>query len=185
LSDSQVQLLITLYIRQHLLKMNADYWIKQLRLNAHPEGGYYRETYRSPEDITTSGLPNRFGAARSISTAIYFLLRSTEHSAFHRIKSDEIWHFHAGSALNIYVLHSQGVRTYRLGLDVESGEHPQVVIPASHWFGARVSQGGEYTLSSCTVAPGFDFKDFELGNRPELSASFPACAAIIDALTPP
>ena len=165
--------------------MNADYWIKRLNLNAHPEGGYYRETYRSREDIAVCGLPDRFEAARNISTAIYFLLRASDRSAFHRIKSDELWHFHAGGALHIYVLRPDGITIHKLGLDLDNGEQPQVVIPANQWFGARVAARGDYSLCSCTVAPGFDFKDFEMGDRRTLSKLFPAHIDIIAELTRP
>ncbi|HEX6226656.1 MAG TPA: cupin domain-containing protein [Chryseolinea sp.] len=161
----------------------ADYWIHHLKLHEHPEGGFYRETYRSKENIQPCGLPLRFPAPRSFSTAIYFLLRSKDRSLFHRIKSDELWHFHAGSALMLYVLHGGTLSEFRLGNNPENGDSLQVVIPGTAWFGAKVVSPEGYTLSSCTVAPGFDFKDFELANRAKLLQEFPNHSAIIEALT--
>src|SRR6478609_10368902 len=129
--------------------MNSyEYWIQHLSLQPHPEGGFYKETYRSAENIPEQSLPAFFTGARSISTAIYFLLRSQDKSLFHRIKSDELWHYHAGSSLTIYVLDQAGVSIHKLGLDVEKGELPQVVIPATSWFGATVNEPHHYTLSS-------------------------------------
>jgi predicted cupin superfamily sugar epimerase len=161
----------------------AEYWITQLKLTPHPEGGFYRETYRSTENIQLCGLPVRFASPRSFSTAIYFLLRSQDKSRFHRIKSDELWHFHYGSRLCIYVLRVDKVEILKLGTNVEEGDSLQVVIPANCWFGAQVISPNTYALSSCTVAPGFDFKDFELADREKLLQEFPHHAEIIKALT--
>jgi predicted cupin superfamily sugar epimerase len=161
----------------------ADYWIHHLKLDPHPEGGFYKETYRSKENIQLCGLPFRFSAPRSFSTAIYFLLRSQDKSLFHRIKSDELWHFHAGSTLNIHVLQDGNLSTFHLGNNLEQGEFLQVVIPANCWFGAKVKSPETYTLSGCTVAPGFDFKDFEIADRKKLLLDFPNHAAIINELT--
>ncbi len=162
---------------------SAEYWIKHLDLIAHPEGGFYKETYRAKEVIGTHGLPDRFAAARNFSTAIYFLLRNEDKSMFHRIKSDELWHFHAGGCLSIYVLTNNGLTTYKLGSDPERGESLQVVIPANCWFGAKVHDGNAYTLAGCTVAPGFDFQDFEMADRNQLLEAFPAHVEIIHLLT--
>lgn len=161
----------------------ATYWIEHLKLQPHPEGGFYKETYRASEKIPVDGLPSRFFGPRNLSTAIYFLLRAKDKSLFHRIKSDEIWHFHAGETLNIYVLTDKGVLTHQLGPNLEKGDSLQTVIPANHWFGAEVAGAGTYTLSSCTVAPGFDFKDFELANRVNLVTEFPQHENIIAKLT--
>ncbi|SKC71555.1 cupin domain-containing protein [Ohtaekwangia koreensis] len=162
---------------------SPEYWITQLALLPHPEGGFYRETYRTAELIPSPGLPSRFPAARNFSTAIYFLLRSHDRSLFHRIKSDELWHFYAGGPLNIYILTDLGLTTYTLGSDLEKGESLQVVVPANCWFGAKVVDENSYTLSGCTVAPGFDFADFEMANRNTLLKTFPACKSIIELLT--
>jgi uncharacterized protein len=161
----------------------ATYWIEHLKLQPHPEGGFYKETYRAAEKIPVDGLPSRFFGPRNLSTAIYFLLRAKDKSLFHRIKSDEIWHFHAGETLNIYVLTDKGLITYQLGPNLEKGDSLQIVIPANHWFAAEVANAGAYTLSSCTVSPGFDFKDFELANRSNLVNEFPQYENIIAKLT--
>jgi predicted cupin superfamily sugar epimerase len=163
----------------------ATYWIKNLRLNPHPEGGFYNETYRANEKIALCGLPLRFTESRCMATAIYFLLRSQDRSMFHRIKSDELWHFHAGDTLEIFVLSQQGLVVHKLGTNLEQGDRPQLIIPANHWFGAGVRAGGAYTLSSCTVAPGFDFQDFEMGNRELLLEEFPQHRDLILQLTDP
>ena len=161
----------------------SEYWIKHLDLRAHPEGGYYKETYRSTENIQLCGLPSRFSSPRTFSTAIYFLLRSQDKSLFHRIKSDELWHFHYGGSLRIYVLRQENLSIFNLGSDLENGDNLQVVIPANSWFGAKLVLPDSYTLSSCTVSPGFDFKDFELAERHKLLQEFPQHAEIIQELT--
>ncbi len=160
----------------------AEYWINQLDLQAHPEGGFYKETHRSAETIPQNGLPTRFPGPRSFSTAIYFLLRSQDCSLFHRIKSDELWHWHAGGTLSIYVLDRKGMKIHFLGDNPEKAEFPQLVIPANAWFGAKVNQG-DFVLAGCTVAPGFDFDDFELADRRVLINQYPAHKEVIEMLT--
>jgi predicted cupin superfamily sugar epimerase len=162
---------------------SSEYWINHLELKAHPEGGFYKETYRSKESISVAGLPTRFADERNFSTAIYFLLRSEDCSMFHRIKSDELWHYHAGSCLSIYVLTAEGLKIHKLGSNLEEGELLQVVIPANCWFGAKVNNQSTYTLAGCTVAPGFDFSDFEIAERNQLLKEFPQQRAIIEILT--
>lgn len=182
-----------------IVKRTAEYWIQQLRLLPHPEGGYYREIYRSPELI--ADLPKRYKGRRPFATAIYFLLRGDQFSSFHRLKSDEIWHFYSGVPVSIFVIGRDGrLTTARLGLNTEKGELPMFVIPAGSWFAAALSQTPKsqisnrksaignkkpYTLLGCTVAPGFDFADFELGNRLELCRQFPKHRALITKLTMP
>ncbi|HEY8936822.1 MAG TPA: cupin domain-containing protein [Cyclobacteriaceae bacterium] len=161
----------------------VHYWIEQLALLPHPEGGYYKETYRSREEINSELLPKRFSGSRNFSTAIYFLLPSEGRSLFHRIKSDELWHFHKGSSLFIYVLSDSGIKIHVLGDNPVKGESLQVVIPANTWFGAKVNESDSYTLAGCTVAPGFDFNDFELASRDELLNEFPALKEVIIQLT--
>ncbi|MGC3945144.1 MAG: cupin domain-containing protein [Chryseolinea sp.] len=158
--------------------MTADYWIEHLNLSPHPEGGFYRETYRAVGKFDRQ--PN--GDERNFSTAIYFLLGKQDRSMFHRIKSDELWHFHAGGRLTIYVLTNSGLISHSLGQDVEHGDQLQVVIPANHWFGAMVTDG-PYVLAGCTVSPGFDFRDFEMANQQDLLTEFPKCTDIIRQLT--
>ena len=165
------------------MSTEAQYWIEQLALLPHPEGGYYKETYRSQEEINSGSLPTRFNGARNFSTAIYFLLSSEDRSLFHRIKSDELWHFHKGSSLSIYVLSDNGIKIHLLGDNPVKGESLQVTIPANTWFGAQVNEPDSYTLAGCTVAPGFDFNDFELAKRDELLHEFPACKEVVIQLT--
>jgi predicted cupin superfamily sugar epimerase len=158
----------------------ATQWIRALGLLPHPEGGHYRETYRAASTITPPG----GDAPRSLATAIYFLLQGDEVSALHRLRADELWHFHAGSRLRVVELTPDGaLREHRLGLDVEAGEQPRVAIPAGSWFGAQVADRTGFTLVSCTVAPGFDFADFELGERAALGLRYGRFAEILDTFT--
>jgi uncharacterized protein len=157
--------------------------VKRLNLTRHPEGGWYRETYRAAENIPVEGLPERFCGERAASTAIYFLLEKGDVSAFHRIRSDELWHFYAGAALTVHILSpGGGYRQIRLGRDLDGGQEFQAVVPAGCWFGAEVSGEGAYALVGCTVAPGFDFADFELADRHELCRQYPPHSDLIDRL---
>ena len=158
----------------------ADEGIARLALVRHPEGGWYRETYRAAERVEARALPTRFGGGRVFSTAIYYLLRSGERSALHRIKSDEIWHHYAGDPVTLWLLEAPGAaREIRLGGEGE----PQALVPAGVWYGARVVDGGAYALMGGTVAPGFEFADFELADRAALLGRWPAHRALIEALT--
>jgi predicted cupin superfamily sugar epimerase len=161
----------------------AEYWIEHLGLKSHPEGGFYRETYRAQELIPAGGLPPRFESARSFSTAIFFLLRSGDRSLLHRIKSDELWHFHCGGRLALYQLTGRSATVTYLGANPDAGEHLQVVVPAGTWFGAKMVDPDSYCLCGCTVAPGFDFSDFELADCRRLLEEFPSQATIIEMLT--
>ena len=163
----------------------ARHWIDRLHLQPHPEGGYYRETYRAPLILPYAALPSH-GGDRSASTAIYFLLAGDEFSAFHRIRSDELWHFYAGSGLLVHVITPAGeYEQLLLGNNAAAGEQFQTVVPAGCWFGSslRDSSAGTYALVGCTVAPGFDFVDFEMAKRNELLAQYPQHRAIIERLT--
>ena len=154
--------------------MTAEDWIDHLSLLPHPEGGFYKETYREASD----------GGGRAASTAIYFLLRAQDISHFHRIDADEVWHFYAGDPLNVHVLTSAGEhQIHHLGGDPMTGQVMQAVVPKSHWFGAEVVAGGQFALVGCTVAPGFEFAGFEMANRAALKERFPVHAEIIDKLT--
>jgi hypothetical protein len=160
--------------------LTAQQWIERLGLIRHPEGGWYRETYRSAERIDAAALPQRFGGARALGTAIYYLLQAGERSALHRINSDEVWHHYAGGAVSLWILDAPGTaREVRLG----GGGEPQAIVPAGAWYGARIVDGGAFALMGGTVAPGFDFADFELADRATLLAGWPAQRAIIEALT--
>jgi predicted cupin superfamily sugar epimerase len=163
---------------------SADYWIDHLRLAPHPEGGHFRETYRAAERIAGAHLPDRYGGPRVHSTAIYFLLRAGEVSALHRIKSDEIWHFYAGGALVVFMVDPDGARRdITLGPDPDDGHALQATVPAGDWFGAMLGPGAPYALVGCTVAPGFEFADFDLADRRALVARYPQHASLIERLT--
>ncbi len=162
----------------------VNYWIEKLELTKHPEGGYFKEVYRSDENMEESALPERYRGERAFATSIYFLLKGDEFSSFHRIQSDETWHFYVGSVLELNVLSIEGVlEKYLLGRELEKGELLQVTIPRNHWFGARVLDRNGFALLGCTVAPGFHFDDFELADREELLEQFPAHSEIIRELT--
>jgi len=162
----------------------ADKWIKDLGLEVHPEGGYFRETFRAEGEIDGTALPEKYGASRKYYTSIYFLLKDMEVSHFHRIKSDEIWAFHAGDALDIHVISPKGVyEILKLGLDISKGEKPQHIVKAGSWFGATLANGSAYSLVGCMVAPGFDFADFELAKRKDLITLYPDYQKVIIELT--
>ena len=149
--------------------------VRHLQLLPHPEGGYYRETYRSSGRIPGEVLPASFSGERNYSTAIYFLLEGGQYSAFHRIASDECWHFYQGIPLHIYVLHPSGeLETIVLGNPVF-----QAVVPAGCWFASRPSEPEGFCLVGCTVAPGFDFADFEMAAAETLAGKYPAHASLI------
>ncbi|HEX4166399.1 MAG TPA: cupin domain-containing protein [Bryobacteraceae bacterium] len=157
---------------------DAAYWIGKLALKPHPEGGYYRETYRSGLATGTAR------GARTASTAIYFLLDGENFSAFHRIASDEMWHFYAGASLSVHLIDRNGAhRQIMLGGDAEAGEVFQAVVPAGVWFASCLTKSASYALVGCSVAPGFEFEDFELARRSELSAEYPQHRELIRRLT--
>ncbi|WP_027882186.1 cupin domain-containing protein [Meiothermus rufus] len=163
---------------------SANFWKDQLSLEPHPEGGFYRQTYIAQESIPQACLPSRYRGQRAFSTAIYFLLEYPDFSAFHRLKSDEIWHFYAGQPLHLWQISPQGqLKHLRLGPDPSQGQVFQAVVPAGHWFAASLEAPGSYALVGCTVAPGFDFADLELASRTALAEQFPQHRALIEKLT--
>lgn len=162
---------------------NAEQIIRQFDLQPHPEGGWYKQSYKSHETIPGHALPERFTGDRAFSTAIYFLLTGGDFSAFHKIKSDECWHFYSGDPLNIYMINKNGeLQIITLGNDFEKGHLFQFVVPANHWFAGRPASGSRHCFVGCTVAPGFDFDDFELANANELSLKYPRHQQIISQL---
>ena len=148
--------------------MDSKTIVEKLELIAHPEGGFYKETYRSMQSVKTDR-----NQLRNMSTAIYFLLENDNKSLFHRIQSDELWFFHQGASLEIVYIQNGILQTITLGNSFADGEVLQAIIPANTWFAAAVKHFQGYALVSCTVAPGFDFADFELANRNELMQEFP------------
>jgi predicted cupin superfamily sugar epimerase len=155
-----------------------------LEMLPHPEGGWYKESYRSTDTISSSCLPKSFNGVRNFSTAIYFLLENGNFSAFHRIKSDEVWHFYAGGPLEIFIIHENGtLEVLTLGSGLNADEKFQQVVPANVWFASRPKQGVSFSLVGCTVSPGFDFNDFELAKQNDLEMEFPQHQTIIHELT--
>lgn len=148
--------------------------IEILSLTPHPERGFYSETYRASARVASSS----HAGDRSASTAIYFLIVNDEPAtSLHRLKSDEVFHLYEGGPLEILQLRADGrVVVSRLGLDIAAGERPQAVVPAGTWFGTELVAGATHCLVGCTVAPGFDFADFELADGPELEAQYPEAA---------
>ncbi|MBS4058162.1 MAG: cupin domain-containing protein [Bacteroidales bacterium] len=161
----------------------ARWWIDRLKLMPHPEGGYYKEVYRSAAQFPYVDSKASFPAGRAVSTAIYYLLETGDFSAFHRIKSDEIWHFYAGDTLEILEFDDSAKLHIHPLCNAEDDGTPVVVIPANHWFAARLTPESRYVLAGCTVAPGFDFRDFTMGNKQDLLTCIPEYADIIAALT--
>ena len=136
--------------------MSSQFYIDQLDLQPHPEGGYFKETYRSVGTIPANALPGGFTGARSFSTAIYYLLQKGEFSTFHRIQSDECWHFYAGQTLLIHIIFDNGQYVcVKLGTNIDAGETFQFVVPAKAWFASEPATGSAFALVGCTVAPGF------------------------------
>jgi len=166
------------------LDKDATYWIEKLGLEPHPEGGYFRQTYRSEVVIARAALPAGFTGARVASTAIYFLLEGKNFSAFHRLRSDEVWHFYAGGPLIVDVIEPTGKYSLiRLGRDLDAGEVPQALVPAECWFASHVADWKSFAVVGCTVAPGFDFEDFEMGKRADLVTLCPQQRELIEGLT--
>ena len=159
--------------------------INHYNLLPHPEGGFYRQTYEASEQILREALPERFDGNRNFSTAIYFLLPFGNFSAFHRIKSDEVWHFYEGCALHIHVIHPNGdYECLKLGSNMNNGENYQLVVPANAWFASEpTGEKGTFALVGCTVAPGFDFADFELADAEKLVKQFPSHERLIRRLS--
>lgn len=162
---------------------DRQYWIDHFGLEPHPEGGYFKETYRASERIAAHALPDRFAGERAFSTAIYFMLTAGNFSAFHRIAADEGWHFYTGRPVRVHLLDDQGYRSIDMGDDPEAGQVFQAVIPGKTWFASEVIADEGYGLVGCTVAPGFDFEDFEMARREELLEAYPQYAEVITRLT--
>jgi predicted cupin superfamily sugar epimerase len=164
--------------------ITAEKLVKLLGLKSHPEGGYYKETYRSDEIISKGALPKRYKGNRRYGTAIYYLLTRETFSAIHRIKTDEIYHFYLGDPVELVQLLPDGSGCMTmLGNDIEAGALVQTVVSRETWHGARLAAGGKYALLGTTVSPGFEFADFEVGDRNELIRLYPSFSDTIVALT--
>lgn len=159
---------------------NNQFWIKHLNLQPHPEGGFFREVYRSNLEIENEKLPVGFSGTRKLSTSIYYLLRSGEISRLHRLQSDELWYYHYGSSLKIVLLDQEGVKhTKILGAKLDKAEQLQVIIPSGTIFGAEVMDSDSFSLLSCMVSPGFEFDDFEVFDKEDLLQAYPKHSELI------
>jgi hypothetical protein len=166
------------------LPERANELVEALGLVPHPEGGYYRETYRANLTLAESALAPTFHGLRAASTAIYYLLAAGDRSRLHRIRSDEVWHFYLGDPLQVVELTEAGdVLVTTLGTDITAGQVPQHVVPAGRWFGSCPAPASQFSLVGCTVAPGFDFADFEMATAEQLIADFPSARNWIERLT--
>ncbi|MDP9077467.1 MAG: cupin domain-containing protein [Bacteroidota bacterium] len=157
---------------------NAAYWIDHLQLQPHPEGGYYREVFRS-EIVVTGNDSFKFKKA---CTSIYYLLEGEDYSGFHRIQSDEMWYFHKGSPLHVHVIDENGNHN-PLELSDNATGNLSLVVKAGLWFAAEISSKTGFTLVSCAVAPGFEFSEFEMADKDELTALYPLHEIIINRLS--
>lgn len=166
------------------MSKDAKYWIRKLNLEPHPEGGFYRQTYKSAQVLPREALPPHFTGPRAASTAIYFLLEGKSFSAFHRLRSDELWHFYVGAPVLVHVINESGEYSkILLGSDPDAGEELQAVVKAGCWFASHVRDRKSFALVGCTVAPAFDFDDFELAKREELARHYPQHRELIEQLT--
>ncbi len=158
--------------------------ISKLDLTPHPEGGFFKETYRSEGFIKRDSLSEVYSGERNYSTCIYFVITSESFSAWHKIHQEEFWHFYLGSSITIHLISPEGeYSTVVLGNDIVNGEVPQYVVKGEWWFAVTVNKEKNYALTGCTVAPGFDFDDFILPSRKELIDIFPHLSKEITQLT--
>lgn len=155
----------------------AMYWIKHLALQRHPEGGYYKEVFRSAQQVNRSGEKTH----RKACTSIYYLLEGEDYSGFHRILSDEVWYFHKGNPLHIHVINEQGIHETHELSDKTTGSL-SVVVPAGLWFAAELPTKTDYCLVSCAVAPGFEFSEFEMADKTELGKTYSQYKTIFERL---
>jgi uncharacterized protein len=168
------------------MSRNASFWIEQLNLSKHIEGGSFSEVYKSELKLSASQLPEHFSSTtgRHLCTHIYFLLEKEQFSALHRIQSDELWHFYAGDSLIIYEIETSGnLVTHVLGTDPEKNQQLFTYVKAGSWFGAALPADSGFALVGCTVSPGFDYDDFEMADRETLAHQYPRHCALIKSLT--
>jgi len=168
----------------HTDPSTVEDWARSLSLLPHPEGGFYREVYRADEIIPAASLPSRYNGQRVHSTHIYYLLPGNTFSAFHRIRSDEAWHFYTGCPVELHVLgpDRNQYQCLTVGMDIAQGHFPFVMIPRNTWFAAKTLDPKGFALVGCTVAPGFDFEDFEIARSTDLMVEFPQHTELIASL---
>lgn len=154
--------------------MTKEEIIAHFNLQPHPEGGFFKEIYRSKGRISRAELGLNYTGDRNHSTSIYFLLTSDNFSAFHKVNQDESWHFYQGDAIELHMIAPGGEHSKILiGHDYKEGEVPQFVVPGGYWFAAKVLKPDSFAFVGCGVAPGFDFDDFVLAKRDELIKAHP------------
>lgn len=158
-------------------KETAAFWIDRLGLLPHPEGGYYREVFRSEKLVNRV---NQIGS-RSALTSIYYLIENEDHSGFHRIASDELWYFHAGAPLHIHVITGSGEHKTRELSDSDTCSL-SLAVDAGQWFAAEIASGQGFTLVSCAVAPGFEFSEFEMAQKEQMFRLYPQHTALLERL---
>jgi uncharacterized protein len=164
------------------LNKDAAYWINNLNLGEHPEGGYFIETYKSDKLLNLS----EYDGPRHVCTGIYYLLIGEQFSSFHVMKSDEIWHFCTGSTLTLHIIEADGrLHQVILGTNIDDGETFQAVVKSDSWFAASINDKNSYSLVSCIVSPGFDYRDWKLGDRETLERMYPQHKSIIEKYTRP
>lgn len=162
---------------------NAPYWIKNLHLLPHPEGGYFKQTYKSAHTVAVQHIDTHITSPRHLATSIYFLIEQGNFSAFHTLKSDEQWHFYAGDPLIVHMIDTNGAYTSQvIGLDLKNRQVPQFTVPAGVWFASEVYADGDYALVGCTVSFGFEFDDFTLADK-SLADIYPKHTDLIHRLT--
>jgi uncharacterized protein len=163
--------------------LTADEIVNALKMMPHPvEGGYFAETYRAAETVPQTVIGRAYPGARSLSTAIYYMLTPGTISAMHRVRGDEMFHFYLGDPVEMLQLDSDGTgEVVVLGQDILSGMTLQHVVPGGVWQGSRLLEGGKFALMGTTMAPGFEYEDYETGKRDELIAKYPAFADLIRA----
>ena len=163
--------------------LTAEDLIRMHGLAPHPEGGYFRQTYKSPVIVPNAALPAGYVGDRACSTAIYYLLREGEKSCLHKLRSDEMWHFYLGGPLHLAMIHPDGrSEDVVIGPHAVHGQHVQYVVEPGVWFGAYPAPGAGFCFVGCTVTPGFDFADFEMGTRAQLLQLFPGAKDVIERL---
>ncbi|MFJ7678648.1 cupin domain-containing protein [Peribacillus sp. NPDC097198] len=159
---------------------DANYYVTKLGMEPHPEGGFYKRTFESEERTSDQELSVEFEGKRKLYTSIFFLLGSTDISHLHRLKSDELWYYHAGSPLTIHVIDENGdYKERKLGINLDEGEVPQVLVPKNSIFGSSVREEDTFSLVGCMVSPGFEFQDFELFTQEELLSKYPQHREVI------
>jgi uncharacterized protein len=162
-----------------MLNKDSAYWISKLNLQKHPEGGYFVESYKSEELVNFP----KYGT-RHVCTGIYYLLTGDDFSSFHIMKSDELWHFYAGSSLTLYIIEPNGrLNEVILGHNIDNGNTFQAAVKAGCWFAAALDNHNSYSLVGCTVSPGFDYQDWKLGDMKKLTSLYPQHKSVIEKYT--